>query len=495
MYDVIILTDTQSKNRIKPLGGYLIASSLRKNNFNVLVIDYFSHMGYKNLESILKKVISDKTLFVGYSASLLFISQESLLKENYFLDFNFYQLNKLIKDLNPKTKIIFGGACSKNIWQYNLEYNDNLGINYVMHGYSEKMILDFAISLKNNKTPKFNNVHNKLYEINYDFKGEQYEFNKSYHIWHDTDFVRKHETLPLEISRGCIFKCKFCSYPLLGKNPNDNSYYKSEKNLLFEILYNYQKYKTLNYFVLDDTFNERIDKIEMMLRIRDKSKLDLNFIGYNRLELISRKSEQISLLKDLNFTGHYLGIETFNYPSAKIIGKGIKLEEIRETIDKMRTVFNNRISITVSLILGLPKETPELFQKNTEWLWNENSGVDSVMWNPLSLSYNTHSESEFFKNPIKYGYFLAKDGTWISDSWTQLDAIKTAEEYTNKFRDLGFQKITTFRSAILAGFHGFNYFDLIKTKLKDLDEQKTNNISEFYINNYVTNLKKILKID
>jgi radical SAM superfamily enzyme YgiQ (UPF0313 family) len=25
------------------------------------------------------------------------------------------------------------------------------------------------------------------------------------------------ETLPIELARGCIFKCKFCSYPLLGK--------------------------------------------------------------------------------------------------------------------------------------------------------------------------------------------------------------------------------------------------------------------------------------
>ena len=46
-----------------------------------------------------------------------------------------------------------------------------------------------------------------------------------------------------------------------------------------------------------------------MLRVRDRSKLDLSFFGYNRLDLIARKHDQLDLLKDLNFKGMFFGIE------------------------------------------------------------------------------------------------------------------------------------------------------------------------------------------
>jgi radical SAM superfamily enzyme YgiQ (UPF0313 family) len=35
------------------------------------------------------------------------------------------------------------------------------------------------------------------------------------------------KVLPIEIARGCIFKCKFCSYPLNGKQNLDFRYFSS----------------------------------------------------------------------------------------------------------------------------------------------------------------------------------------------------------------------------------------------------------------------------
>lgn len=492
-YHAIILTGTSKTERIKPLGSYLISNVLRNNNFNTIVIDYINEMNFIDIEFLLKKFISKDTLFVGYGSSLFWMSEQSINNTiNPFNTFFLKKINDLIKQVNPHTKILLGGACTKTVCNYNLKHKDNLGFDYVMHGYSEKMIVDFATSLKNKQTPKFNNTFNKLYEINYDFKGEGFDYHNSCHTWHPTDFIRQNETLPIEIGRGCIFKCKFCAYPLLGKNPNDNSYYKKENNLLNDILSNYQNYKTLNYFIVDDTFNERTDKIEMLLRVRDKSKLDLNFVAFNRIELISRKKEQISLLKDLNLTGYFFGIETLNYPTAKIIGKGIKIEEIKETVYKMRdTYHNNNISIKFALIVGLPKETPELFDKNIEWLRHPNSGVDSVSFNPLYLTFNTHSESIFFKDPTKYGYSSDDNGQWFSDAWTQSSAIKASDQYTKEFFNSDFQKISGFRAAVIAGYSGYNYFDLIKTKEKDFNFKKFDIIYKFYVKNYIDKLKKL----
>ena len=59
--------------------------------------------------------------------------------------------------------------------------------------------------------------------------------------WNKNDCIQTGETLPLEISRGCIFKCKFCRYPYIGKTKNDFS--KSIDNVVEELEYNYNNFK------------------------------------------------------------------------------------------------------------------------------------------------------------------------------------------------------------------------------------------------------------
>ena len=43
----------------------------------------------------------------------------------------------------------------------------------------------------------------------------------------------------------------------------------------------------------------------MMARIRDRSKIDLNFVGFIRMDLVNRFPEQIKLLADMNMNSQY----------------------------------------------------------------------------------------------------------------------------------------------------------------------------------------------
>jgi coproporphyrinogen III oxidase-like Fe-S oxidoreductase len=298
--------------------------------------------------------------------------------------------------------------------------------------------------------------------------------------------------LPLEVARGCIFKCKFCAYPLLGKNPNDNSYIKQEDVLLREILENYEKYNTTNYFIIDDTFNERSDKIRMLLNVRDRSKLDLNFGAFNRIELISRKPEQLHLLKDLSLNSMFFGIESLNYESAKAIGKGIKKEEIAETLAKIKHVFNNKVSITTGLIIGLPYETEETFQKNFEWITREDSGADTITISPLELATSTHTESSFISNPEKYGYkIINANGTWESKHWTSDRCRELAMGYISEIQKSGRQKVSSYAALVLSGL-GYDFQSLIKTSEKDLNYSVIKEQQKTFINTYVEQLRALL---
>lgn len=461
-YDAIILTDTKVIVRVKPLGAYVLANSLRQAGYSCLVIDHFGEMKKDKLFHFLEKFIGENTVFVGYSSTFFMSSTNETstylgVEKEYFTEINQY-----IKNLNKKTKVLFGGAYSRKLSQFSLDNKDNLGVDYVMHGYSEGMIVDFMKREKEGKSQKFSKKNYGLYEIDYDFKGDSFKFCDEKFHWHDDDLIFEGEPLPIELSRGCIFKCKFCAYPLLGKNKNDYSYLKTEENILNEVLSNYERFKTLNYQIIDDTFNERTEKLETLLRVRDRAKLDLSFFGYNRLDLIHRFPEQISLFKDLNFRGHFFGIETYNHESSKIIGKGLKEADATETLLKIKNCFGDKkVNITAGFIVGLPKETPKTFFDWFSRVSKDEYPIDSFGVYPLHLAETTHTTSEFFNNPSKYGYrfienFKVSDTNsykkWKNEYWSVDDCTTIAQEIKQTLYQTGRSKTGGFYSLGMTSF-------------------------------------------
>jgi radical SAM superfamily enzyme YgiQ (UPF0313 family) len=473
----VILTDVASKYGIKPLGAYSISNILRKNGYDILVINLYSKLEKWQLVNLLNKFITSETLFFGYSSS--FFSTWDINKIDYTwlltsVDY-FQEINALAKTLNPTIKIIFGGSASHQFMNHAKEEKTTSGVDYVMHGYSEAMILDFANSLKSHKKPKFSRKTAGIYEIDYDIKGLSHDYHGTSFAWHQSDYVVENESLPIEIARGCIFKCKFCAFPLLGKNKNDLSYTKKEDLLLEEVIKNYEHSKSLNYFIVDDTFNERVDKIEMLLRVRDKSKLDLSFSGYTRLDLIHRFPEQIPLLHDLNFKGFIMGIESMNHLSAKSVGKGLLPELQINTLDKIVSHYKNNVSITGLFIIGLPHETPDTFKKWADWVISENSPFDYVVFTPLIIGQEktTHTESEFFKNFAQYGYTLSNDNKlWTNKHWSFIECGKLALSYMEKIEKSGKQKISNVAALGLTKY-GYDYSNTLKRPLNSLFDINT----------------------
>jgi radical SAM superfamily enzyme YgiQ (UPF0313 family) len=490
-YDAIILTDTTDVWRTKPLGAYVIANALRQANYSCLVIDHFTKMTKEKLFHFLEKFIGNNTVFVGYSSSLLFSVD---VKFQYLgIDLNYFtEINQHIKQISNKTKIVFGGAYTPKFSEFTLKNKKNLGVDYLIHGYSEGMIVEFMKNQREGKSQKFSNKNYGLYEINYDFRGDSFNFCDETFQWHDDDLIFDGEALPIELSRGCIFKCKFCAYPLLGKNKNDFTYLKTEENILSEVLSNYDRFKTLNYIIIDDTFNERTEKLVSLLRVRDKSKLNLSFVGYNRLDLVHRFPEQISLFKDLNFIGQHYGIETFNYESQKIIGKGLKESDATETLLKIKNSMNC-VNISSSFILGLPKENIKTFNDWFRRVTDNDYPLDSIQLHTLRLSETTHTKSEFFNNPSKHGYtFIESDVTdnfsekiWKNEYWSFNDCHKIVEPLKKQLIKTGRNKITSMHSIGLSSLvEDNNLLSVLNLPLKDVIHD------DFFIKTYTQRIEK-----
>lgn len=425
-YDAVFFTDMGSKfYHIRPLGAYRLASELRSHGYSVLVVDFLSEWVQDRREffKLLKNIISDQTLFVGYSSTFFSYRDKEAIEINSFEEFYSADLsrwpapaaeisiiNTYIKKLNPNIKILHGGASSIP----DKALKDG-GVDYSVQGLADNVIIEIANSLKNGKHIKFN-LKNNIKVIDYDITASKFDFPNSETVFSPSDFLSSWEVLPMETSRGCLFKCSFCSFPLLGRKKNHPEYHKGVDIIAREIKRNYETFGISSYMFSDDTFNESTEKLERIYQAIELSGVKIKFHCYLRIDLIERFPEQIELLKKMGLQSCFLGIETLNLTAAKAIGKSSNPTRVKSTLIEMRKVWGGDVIIYGSFIAGLPHETESTIDEWMGWVYDQQDLIDGFVLRSMFLSSSTLSESDISKNPGKYGYSLFNNGAWISNT-------------------------------------------------------------------------------
>ena len=419
-YNAIIFTNNIPE--YKTTGAYCIASELRQNGYKTKIIDdtlYLIDNFKKQFLKYLSTIIDKNTIFVGFSLSFMdatpneYNQPSSMEKMMYFM--------KYIKKFFPYVKIIIGGEFVCLTYEYppNKELMseldpdivsepDNSFNNIIDHhvaGLGENAIIKLLEDIKNKKPIP------KVYK--YDYSGFQYDFHNSSNIFKkDEDFIRPHEVIPFNISRGCRFKCKFCTGRLLGLKPDLHKYVRCKEKISEEIEYNYKNFQTNNYFVTCSTFNETTEKLLMVKEAIEDTNIPINFAAYIRLDLLHRYPEQIEILKDIGIKSAYFGIETLYDPAAKIIGKTLGLERTLSTLTLARKIWGPDVFMHASFISGLPYESEKTIENWANILVK--SPLTNLHMGALEL-YKAVYTSEFALNSEKYGYtILNKYGDWKS---------------------------------------------------------------------------------
>jgi radical SAM superfamily enzyme YgiQ (UPF0313 family) len=273
-------------------------------------------------------------------------------------------------------------------------------------GYAEQSILDLLEVFRGNKSED---------ELKWSFNDKKFlHSNKDYVVsdtsdlrieYLESDFINSYDALGLETSRGCIFKCKFCTYPLLGKKKLD--YLRDPETIKDELQANYDKWGTTRYIMAEDTFNDSIHKLQAIERSLSKLPFKIEFVTYARLDLIMAKPESVEILKNIGLRGVHFGIETFSSKAARIIGKPTNIEKVKDGLLWWKSLTPN-ITTNASMIVGLPEDETDPWE-NLQWY--KNSNLDFYTFNPLYLvdiNKAVHS-SEFSKNYQSYGFVIMSD--------------------------------------------------------------------------------------
>ena len=332
MYDTVIFTDTTDNIcGIPALGPFKCAHVLRKNGYSCLVVNHLSDYTQTELIELIDLVIGKNTFLVGFSNSFLLSTEferdptkpmslyPALANDLVFpqgKDFEDYVIS-YIKNKNKKIKFVVGGTRVGTNFA-------NRNIDYACVGYSESSIVDLAVHL--DKKTALSKSYKSIFGVTVidDRTAPNYDFANEDMIWLPTDVVN-HQCLPIEIGRGCIFKCKFCSYPLNGKKKLD--FIKHPDLLRQELQSNFDKFGISTYQIVDDTFNDNETKLEMILEAIEQLTFKPKFWAYTRLDLMHLKPHTVDQLYKIGLRAFFFGIETTHPLAGKIVGKGFDFEK------------------------------------------------------------------------------------------------------------------------------------------------------------------------
>lgn len=435
--NIILITDnTNVLTMTKVFGVHKIAYILKNAGYEVAVIDHVSVFSMNEIIQLLTNLVSEQTLFVGIN-NFYYFSVENLvinsaggvgLNEAEIGSFlpHGKQYNKKIKDLvlsiNPNCKFVIGGPNVRD----SAEFND---FDYMVSGFAEMSVVNLAEHLyKGTVLKKSCNGNNNPIIVN-DPKAEGYDFQNSTMRYFPYSAVLNDEVLFLETGRGCIFKCSFCSFPLIGKKKLD--YMRHKQSILDELLYNYKNFNVTRYMMVDDTFNDTVEKCQMIYEISQQLPFKLEYWAYIRLDLLAAKPETIEMLINSGCRAMFFGIETLNPKTAAAIRKGGNKQKQISTIRYIKEKWGKQVNLHGSFIFGLPHEDVESIKKTMSFLTSNENYLDSWTTHSLKIRYlsnETTMYNGFFSdidiNFKKYGY----KNVGLYNNHTH----NSAEEYTTK---------------------------------------------------------------
>jgi hypothetical protein len=433
--DVVLLnTGPEELGQISPyrtLGAYKIAHYTRSAGYDTQVIDHLIFLTEEQLRACLLKFVTDKTLVIGVSTTFMRDSNRPIWEHS--LPSHVIKVLNEITDQFPNVKLIFGGYGTsfvtltrsvdfvKNPYAVIQKYGEDIFLDVLNHlsGRGAEPPWTMANVMANGPYKKIIRQYTVPLTERFNIETDAFQF-----VEHDA--IMPNETLPIEISRGCIFKCKFCNHLLLGRGKLD--YLRSFELVRQEMINNHEKWGTTNYFVICDTFNDTEYKMQEWHKMVTSLPFKINWTSYLRADLLDRFPDVPYMLAETGLFSCFHGIESFGEHASQVIGKGWSGKSAREFLPKLyHDIWKKQVFQTLSFIVGLPGDTKESIIDTAEW-FNSND-MYNISWHSLGISQTiSKNASEFEKNAESYGYTFLDAMTWKNEHWTR----ETANKFVQK---------------------------------------------------------------
>jgi radical SAM superfamily enzyme len=420
-------------------GGYKLATYLDSNNVACQVIPNCTALTLEGFRQVFRKYGSDRLLWIGFTTNWLAgrrgndyyqqwqtsmqpiinttlidwfhteVDQRDEVYKCIYTPEMFQHILNVAHNSSPDVQLVFGGSqLNRNeYFHHNVIFPQ--GTAHFIKGNAEEAVLTMTKRfVKGNYTVKDLPSNDE-----YDYG----KFKTSFIQYKDTDNIQPNEWLPIEISRGCAFKCKFCNYDMKGVTNN----YVDAKVLRKNIIQQYERFGTTKFTIMDDLYNDNYAKVKDLYdNCWSKLPFQPELAGYLRLDLLWKRPDQAQLLLDSGFRCGSFGIETLHDKAGKAVGKGLGRQRIVETLQMCHEIWRDNILVHAFFIAGLPHEDQESLIQTIKWT-KDTKFIHGIIWHWLELENikilppdtNVDKISILGKDPEKYGY------TWDPDTILQ----------------------------------------------------------------------------
>lgn len=182
------------------------------------------------------------------------------------------------------------------------------------------------------------------------------------------DLLQDKTMLPVQLTRGCPFKCSYCASRLLSpyfemRNPVD---------LFEEVMFYNKTFGTRNFLFYDDALTYKsIDGIKQFLRMIIAVKPEFTFHTPNGLHAKFIDEELADLLKKANFKDIRISLETTDKDLQEFTGAKVTNDDLKRALRNLKEAGFSKNDLGVYLLIG------------AAWLDIEKTKMDVVYINSL----------------------------------------------------------------------------------------------------------------
>jgi len=340
-----------------PLGLLYIASSTRtRRNHDIRVIDAFCENLTK--EELVRRVVADKPDVFGMNCSThTFLSSIEALAD--------------IKKALPETRLVLGGfhatfAAERILKEYPV-------VDFILKGEAEEGFPDLLEKIQEGTDPS------SVTGISYLRKGALVD--KPIALIEDLDklpfparelvknveYGYSHQGIPLTFgkfttistSRGCPFKCTYCSCAAFSLRKWRARSAESVANEL-ETLYS-DGYECCVF--VDDNFTHSRIRVEAICQLIKQKRIKMQFYCEGRVDNAS--SEMLTQMKRAGFNVIYFGVESGSQKILDYYKKNITTEKARTAVSNAKKAG---MIVVTSYIIGSPEESLDDIQKTMDFI-------------------------------------------------------------------------------------------------------------------------------
>ena len=261
-----------------------------------------------------------------------------------------YKLEHLRQTHQWNGKIIVGGPHTTVAWQTIPDF-----VDYIVQGEGERAILDIIDGKVTQRVVSYPRIENLdvLPMPAWDY------FIDLPYDW-SIKFFQNKPVFTMNTSRGCPFKCTFCS---VGSVWGRRYTYFSAERIVSDIEHLIERYGAKGIYFREDNFTLNRERLRKFCNLVIEKGIKISWACESRVSNLSR--DLVEFMARAGANGFYFGVESGSQKILDFLHKDINVEQIKNAF---KWCHELDVKAAASIIIGVPGETELDRQKTTELL-------------------------------------------------------------------------------------------------------------------------------